>query len=537
MAPKGEDDEQQRNDVMDPVTSSMPVGERVEDDFDPSKIVDSLPVAEAVPETTRSGSEIAFTTDVEYVKEPNRIAHGNLDDHESDKIERKKRPALISFRYMKQSVDEKLGLGFQSIHGELVISRIAPTSPLTTSPLRRGDRLISLDHHQDVKNWTGPQAASYVRNQSGYISMVFETKYGDSNVAEALVYKPTVGLRLGLELHDEDGRLQIRKIDGSGLLGEMSAIQAGDFVESINSIPAEGMDVPTALEILRNVVGLVSLRTKKNGATEVSLRDVMMSSQLSSRRYSETVIAADELDVLEAGMLIPEDTGYFVRPAFISVTFQKPTLETRIGISFINPTGEELTISKVSRQTLLTESPLKAGCIIHSMNGIPCLRYSSAQFADLLRSLNGTIRLVAEDRLGGPSYAEAMVFKPTPRAVLGLSFSRDIGSLSLSSVQRDGLFSNSIVNTGDKVIAINKIPCEHMQPIEAVAIAQKISESVTILVRVSRRNGVVLSHKAGGNADYGTQTPEDSGLDCPDGSAVLWCVVISVLTVIIVSSM
>lgn len=436
---------------------------------------------------------------------------------------------------MKQSVDEKLGLGFQSIHGELVISRIAPTSPLTTSPLRRGDRLISLDHHQDVKNWTGPQAASYVRNQSGYISMVFETKYGDSNVAEALVYKPTVGLRLGLKLHDEDDRLQIRKIDGSGLLGEMSAIQAGDFVESINSIPAEGMDVPTALEILRNVVGLVSLRTKKNGATEVSLRDVMMSSQLSSRRYSETVIAADELDVLEAGMLIPEDTGYFVRPAFISVTFQKPTMETRIGISFINPTGDELTISKISRQTLLTESPLKAGCIIHSMNGIPCLRYSPVQFADFLRSLTGTIRLVAEDRLGGPSYAEAMVFKPTPRAVLGLSFSRDIGSLSLSSVQRDGLFANSIVNTGDKVIAINKIPCEHMQPIEAVAIAQKISESVSILVRVSRRNGVVLSHKAGGNEDYGTQTFQASSSDRQNCAVFVWIIVFMAVAVLIVS--
>jgi predicted metalloprotease with PDZ domain len=138
-----------------------------------------------------------------------------------------------------------------------------------------------------------------------------------------------------------------------------------------------------------------------------------------------------------------------------------------------------------------------------------------------------------------------MVFKPTPRAKLGLTFSRDIGSLSLASVQPNGLFANSIVNTGDKVLAINKIPCEHMQPTEAVAIAQKFSESVTILVRVSRRNGVVLSHKAGSNEAYRFGSPQAiqiqadraSRSDSQNCGAAMWFMVVGVLAVVIVSSM
>ena len=91
------------------------------------------------------------------------------------------------------------------------------------------------------------------------------------------------------------------------------------------------------------------------------------------------------------------------------------------------------------------------------------------------------------------------------------------------------------MNTGDKVIAINKIPCEHMQPIEAVAIAQKISESVTILVRVSRRNGVVLSHKAGGNEDNGTHTFQAHSSDRQNCAVFVWIIVFMAVAVLILS--
>jgi predicted metalloprotease with PDZ domain len=90
-----------------------------------------------------------------------------------------------------------------------------------------------------------------------------------------------------------------------------------------------------------------------------------------------------------------------------------------------------------------------------------------------------------------------MVFTPTPGSVLGSSFCSTAGSLCLAKIRPNSLFSGAVLNEGDKVIAINKLPCEHMGPSEAVAVTQKDSESVAILVRRHRANVVVLSHQAG----------------------------------------
>jgi hypothetical protein len=214
------------------------------------------------------------------------------------------------------------------------------------------------------------------------------------------------------------------------------------------------------------------------------------------------MIAADELDIIESGRLIPEDSEYFARPGFISVSVQKPNVDIRIGITFANPSGQELIISNIVPQGLLYKSPLMPGHVVHSINGIPCLLYSKQQAAALVKSRVGAIRLIAQDRSGEASYAVAMVFKPTPRSVLGFAFRSTAGSLCLAHIRPNSLFSGSVLNEGDKVIAINKIPCEHMEPSEAVAVTQKHSESVTILVRLHRANVVVLSHHVGTGEAY-----------------------------------
>lgn len=420
------------------------------------------------------------------------------DIMEGDPVER--RPALISIRFLKESADQRLGLGFLSTNGELVFSTITPTSPLVESSIRVGDRLLSIDHHQTVTHWKTEEAASYLRSRTdGFISMIIDTKNGrDSNIVEACVSKSTAGLKLGLTLYNDKGRLRIRRVTGRGLLGAFSVLEDGDFVESINGTEAQNMDATTAHDVLNNAVGLVSIRTKKSDTTRISLRDVMMSAQLSSRRYSEHVIAADELDIMESGnFLVEDDVGDLPRPRFISVTAQKPTVDTKMGISFANPTGNKLILLNIAPQGLLGKSPLKAGCILHSINGISTQRYSKSEVTDLVRTLSGAIEILAEDPMGVTSHAVAMIFKPTPRAKVYLSFrsSTEGGrNLVLSRIGSESLFNNSVLNVDDKIIAINKIPCEHVQPSEAVEFTQRNPESVTILVRIGPKNGIVLSH-------------------------------------------
>jgi len=220
----------------------------------------SLPVAEAFPETTRRDSVTAFTAAVRYIKD----MHLKQDHVIDTKVER--RPALISICFLKETADQRSGLSFVSNNGELVFGTIAPTSLLAQSSVRIGDRLLSIDDHHTVTHWSGEQAAEYLRGRmGGHVSMVVDTKNGsDPNTVEACVYKFEAGLKLGLSLYNDQGRLRIRSITGHGLLGGLSVLQADDFVERINSTEAQYMDAAAAHELLDRTVGLVSVRTKKS---------------------------------------------------------------------------------------------------------------------------------------------------------------------------------------------------------------------------------------------------------------------------------
>jgi len=440
----------------------------------------SLPVAEAFPETTQAGTVMVFTTAVEYIKDD------NLGD----------RPSLISFQLFKETVDQELGMEFRSTNGELLFSGIFPWSPLAKSSIRVGDRLTSVDDHQSVTHWSVVQIANHLRSRDGYVSIVVETKNGDTNIVEACVYKATAESKLGISFqNDQQGQLRILNVTGDGLLGETSVLRADDYVESINGIPAQSMDAASADEFVTSLVGMVSVRTKKANTTKVSMHNVMTAGQMSNEIRHDNVVAADELDVMESGDFLPDDDRVLPRPRFISVTVHKPTIETRLGISFRNPTGDALIISNIGDQSLLSKTPLKAGCIVYSINGIPTLLYTGSQALDVIKGLSGTIRVCAEDRTGDVSHAMAMVFKPTPRAPLGLTFRLRGGRLSLHRITSDGLFANSVLNEGDQVISINKIRCDHIPAAEAIEITQRNPKSVTVLVRLSPNNVIVVSHR------------------------------------------
>lgn len=460
-----------------------------------------LPVAEAEPEIFRLESVTAYTRTVERITESDRI---RPDDDDKISAKKRVRPGLLSVRIIKASVEDRLGISFRSAFGELVVSSIATISPFAGTPIQRGDRLISLDFHQNVSHWSAAQAASYLRSRSGLINFVLKTKNGDSNTSEACVYKANADMKIGVSVWNDHGRLRIRDVASTGLLGEMSALQSGDFVESINSVPVGEVDASVAIDIVRNACGLVILRVKKKESTEMTMKDVMLDYRLSSRRHSEPdMVAADELDILESGHLIREDTDALPRPGFISVTVYKPTIDASIGISFANPTGDELTIWNIKGGSILSKTPLAPGFLLHSINNIRCRQYSKNQAIHLVKSQHGKIHLVAQDIGGDPSHAVAMSFKPTPRAMLGLSLLRSTGGLlTMGNIRPDGLFADSVLNKDDEVIAINKISCAHLQPSDAVAITQKNPESVEILVRLYRANGVVLSHLSGIYSDH-----------------------------------
>ena len=455
--------------------------------------IQSLPVAKAEPETRRMGSILAFTSQVEFVTDSDRLVKDKTREQELDR----RRPSLISVRIFKPVADVKLGVGFRSVSGELQVGNIAQISPLASSPLRQGDRLICLDDHRNTNHWTAIQAANYVRNKEGLICFVVRTKNGNSNVAEAAVYKSFTEEKVGISFKSDKGRLRISKIDSQGLLGEMAVLQSGDYVETINGIDVSEVAPSLALQIVKSTVGMITFRVKHENTCELSVRDVELTN-LSSRELSGSIVAmADELanlDYMETGFLCANGSELHIRPGFVSVTVYKPTIDTKLGISFRNPEGDQLQISYVATQGLLAKSPLAAGQLIQSISGVRCRRWTKERTLESIKEALGEITFVLRDPAGDFSYAVAMAYKPTPRATLGICFKTMGGPLKVGNINPDGLLSNTVLNCNDTLISINNIPCQCITPLEAVYITQRNPESVVLLTKPHHSNGIVLSH-------------------------------------------
>jgi len=462
--------------------------------------IDSLPTAEAQPETSRAGLELAYAIDVERIVDSEEPEHDiSVVEEERRKVmttSSRNRPALISVRIHK-TPEAELGVCFESVFDEVQIHHISRTGPLGGSPIEPGDRLISLDFHHVTSTWTAAQAAGYLREKTGFLSMLVKTCGGNPNVSEVHVYKTKVDERLGVSFaHDNDGRLRIRKVSGRGLLGDRSLLSSGNYVERLNGVDASRMEVTEAVEMLKASEDLVSIRVKNTDATDISVYD-LMSGSFSTRRSSVMTIAADELGLLdlEAGLL--DDMVSNVPAAFLSVRILKASRSEQIGITFVNTNGAMLQIEDISEWGLLAKSPLHAGFAILSINNCRCHKWTGEEALKYIQSLVGEVLIVAQDLDGNPGYISVTSHKDSPKGRIGVSFKQGNGPLVIGDVRPDSVFANSTLNEADEVIAINGVSCQLASVADAVHLAQRDPEYVTLLAKQNAKAGLVLSRLSG----------------------------------------
>ena len=182
------------------------------------------------------------------------------------------------------------------------------------------------------------------------------------------------------------------------------------------------------------------------------------------------------------------------RPAFVTVTVIKPMVEARLGVSLANDAASRsVYISKFTDQAELSRvlalSPLGVGDKLLTVNGISCAGLISKEVADLLRSFDGPVTIAVENVSGDPSLVETMVEKETPMSKVGLGLYcdfRDGGYLAVSKVS--GLFANSFVEKGDRVVSVNG---ERVRSVE-VARNRIAASPRFVSVTVESRTGVVL---------------------------------------------
>jgi C-terminal processing protease CtpA/Prc len=470
--------------------------------------VQSLPVLHALPEMTRRKSAKNATHVV-----PIDVAISK-QQQQSRPTGWRPRASLISVQFFKVTVDMRLGIRFKSINGRLAISSFSPTGELASSPLRPNDRILSLDGNSACQRWTCNQAVKYLKSCLGFTTILAMNLSGDPNTSIAAVYKSHPDDRLGIVLHnDGHGKLRIKKLQSARLLGgDRSILQVGDYVESINNTPCSEIDTNQGIDMIRTTQSLVTIRIKDMDIEEipspsfpipVGLQPSVLSN--SSNRHPNVIPAtATEVSFLNLeANAVPIQEENEIKPGLISVMVYKPTKATTLGVVLSRADGD----LKIARLTegLLSTSTLRRGYHLLSINNVSSIDWSVEEVIRHLQEAVGEIHILASNpKDGDPNYVQAIASKASPRAKVGLKFKRSDGRcLKIGDVMENGLFANSVLNTGDDVITVNNIPTRDLRPTVVVDVVKRAMDTVSILAKTHGAFGVVLSQRRERRKDTG----------------------------------
>lgn len=165
----------------------------------------------------------------------------------------RKRAALLSATVVRNSPQEKLGLGLamtsSSRGGKLIISSIKPSGLLSKSPFRIGDRLVSINNIS-CERMRKSEAATFLRNVTGTLTVVVQNESGDSQLVESMIWKPEPDSKTGLAVVSNGySQARVSNIRPNGLF-ERSLLSRKDLILSVNHIPCHVLDSKEVADIV-----------------------------------------------------------------------------------------------------------------------------------------------------------------------------------------------------------------------------------------------------------------------------------------------
>ena len=247
----------------------------------------SLAVAEQVPTSVR---DICYE-DVEGIGGATSTRLGRYYNSHND-ASSSVRAAFVSASFVKESPFVFLGikLARDSSHDNGVasgiIEKIADKSPVKHSPLRVGNKLISINHHQCCKMSNNVQIVETLKNLEGRITVVAQNTSSDENavasdVVESMMTKTNpndvLGIALSLVTVNQRRRMRISYIDGdsnenAGIAD--SLLNVGDEVLTINGLSVRHLTCEEAKAIIANAPKTVTIKAITEQETGVVLAEL-----------------------------------------------------------------------------------------------------------------------------------------------------------------------------------------------------------------------------------------------------------------------
>jgi len=170
-------------------------------------------------------------------------------------------------------------------------------------------------------------------------------------ISVALI-KPSVETELGLSLSGTGGGIFISGMTSSGLIAESGApVNVGDRLISVNNISCDRMDHKRAAKLLRRSSGTIVIVARNPKGGNVLLVESMIT---------------------------------------------KPSPTHQSGIGFSSAESSQVNISNIFADGLFAQSLLSIGDEVLSINGLPCRQLNPSAVADIVRSAEKYLTVVAK---------------------------------------------------------------------------------------------------------------------------------------------
>eukprot|EP00797_Seminavis_robusta_P009903 Sro171_g075800.2 n/a (1950) ;mRNA; f:61061-66910 len=361
---------------------------------------------------------------------------------------------LVTAVIQKDSPDTKVGLGMGSKNGHIYVTKIRDGTLAALTELQPGMIVRTIDN-VDVSGMTLVDAANLLANTEGTITIAAEMPSAESEEAHPTFVTATVQKnkdeKTGLTLAEKKGQLYISQIHKGGLLAA-TGLGVGMMVMAINNVQGAGLSVIDAAAHLQQVEGDLTILAKK--------------------------------PVVPAG-------------GMVTATISKENVHSKIGVR-LAAAGGLIVVKGISEGSAASETDIKSGMIVKSINNVSCAGKDAVSAAKLLTEAIGTVTIVAEAPSEGQRSAPASVLLTVTVPMnedtkAGLVVDKKSGKTVVSKIDEDGVLFGSGLRVGMEVLKINNVDCAVLSKTSAARLMED-DGWLTILARKTlKRAGVFVA--------------------------------------------
>jgi C-terminal processing protease CtpA/Prc len=322
--------------------------------------------------------------------------------------------------FVKDESNTKVGIGLKERYGGIVISSITEDSLMANKDVKVGHMLLGVNG-TCCKGLTPKQAIALFKGLDAITVLAQEI-----GLTSVVVHREDTTKKLGIGLKEIDGNIIVSSLSPEGLFHN-TAIKPGQRVVSVGKTDVEGMNKNEAIALFKKATGAITVVT--------------------------------------------DDIGLVA----VKVTKTSPTAKLGIGVNTVNGV---MIFSGVSEDGLFANTALKAGMRVVSINNQLVTGLSKTEAIALFKEAEGEIFVLAED-IGLKTIT---VTKTSPEAKVGIGLKDMFKSVVISTVSPDGLFANSGLKVGHKVISVNKVNCAGMDKRAVISLFKEAESAITIMV-------------------------------------------------------